>query len=190
MAIKYIFDKQFKNTDFTKHAPELAEYVNCVFLNCNFTNLNLKEFSFEDCTFENCELSNIKVYNTLFKNIKFHGCKLLGIQFDACNTFLLAFEFENSSLDFSSFYQLKIDGTKFINCSLSEVDFSETALNGSHFINCDLTGAMFNLTQLEKADLRSARNFSIDPENNRIQKAMFSSQNLSGLLHKYDLEID
>jgi len=42
----------------------------------------------------------------------------------------------------------------------------------------------------EKADFRTAYNFSIDPEVNKINRAKFSSMNLAGLLSKYDIEID
>jgi hypothetical protein len=43
---------------------------------------------------------------------------------------------------------------------------------------------------LEKADFRSAFNFSIDPEMNRMKKAKFSRTGVFGLLHKYNIEIE
>jgi hypothetical protein len=42
---------------------------------------------------------------------------------------------------------------------------------------------------MEKADFRSAFNYSINPEINRIKKAKFSLTGLQGLLGKYDIEI-
>jgi len=53
-----------------------------------------------------------------------------------------------------------------------------------------LAGAIFENTILEKADFRTSLNYSIDPENNRIRKAKFSILEISGLLDKYDIEID
>jgi len=50
--------------------------------------------------------------------------------------------------------------------------------------------AMFIHTNLEKADFRSAFNYSIDPETNRIRKARFSVPAVTGLLDKYDIEIE
>ena len=47
-----------------------------------------------------------------------------------------------------------------------------------------------NLRELEKADFRTAFNYSIDPENNRMKKAKFSPPEVVGLLNKYDIEID
>jgi uncharacterized protein YjbI with pentapeptide repeats len=56
------------------------------------------------------------------------------------------------------------------------------------FENCDLAGAIFENTILERADFRTARNFSLDPEINQIKKAKFSLADLPGLLLKYDIE--
>ncbi|WP_086936325.1 pentapeptide repeat-containing protein [Chamaesiphon minutus] len=58
------------------------------------------------------------------------------------------------------------------------------------FENCDLTDAIFQYTILEKADFRTAYNYSIDPELNRIKKAKFSRSGIAGLLDKYDIDID
>jgi len=46
------------------------------------------------------------------------------------------------------------------------------------------------MSNLEGADFRGAKNFLIDPESNRLKKSKFSHSNLSGLLTKYQLEID
>lgn len=42
---------------------------------------------------------------------------------------------------------------------------------------------------IQKADLRTSYNFSINPEQNQINGAKFSLETLPGLLHKYDIEI-
>ena len=85
---------------------------------------------------------------------------------------------------------MKIKKTKFINCGLQEVDFTGADLTGGIFNTCDLAGATFDKTQLEKADLRTAYNYSINPELNKIKKAKFSLPGIAGLLDKYDIEID
>ena len=80
--------------------------------------------------------------------------------------------------------------TKFDKCSLKETDFTEVNLSASVFSDCDLTGAIFSNTILEKVDFRTANNYSIDPEFNKLKKAKFSAFNLDGLLYKYQLDID
>ena len=72
---------------------------------------------------------------------------------------------------------------------MKEVDFTESDLTEALFDGCDLNGAIFQRTNLEKANLETASNFNIDPENNRIKKAKFSADGLYGLLHKYDIDI-
>ena len=55
---------------------------------------------------------------------------------------------------------------------------------------CDLTDTKFENTVIEKADFRTSFNYSIDPYLNRIKKAKFSLTNITGLLDKYDIEIE
>ena len=69
------------------------------------------------------------------------------------------------------------------------MDFTECDLAASVFDNCDLKLAAFENTILEKADLRSSYNYSINPELNKIKKAKFSLPAVVGLLDKYDIEI-
>jgi fluoroquinolone resistance protein len=58
------------------------------------------------------------------------------------------------------------------------------------FDNCDLSKASFDNTILEKADFRTAFNYSINPESNKIKKAKFSVSGIAGLLDKYDIHIE
>jgi uncharacterized protein YjbI with pentapeptide repeats len=80
--------------------------------------------------------------------------------------------------------------TVFAKCKLHEADFTETDLSLAVFAECDLTRAIFENTNLEKTDLRTAFNFSIDPSRNKVKKAKFSASGLSGLLGRFDLDIE
>jgi uncharacterized protein YjbI with pentapeptide repeats len=73
---------------------------------------------------------------------------------------------------------------------MEEVDLSDSDLSSCLFENCNLNRAVFENTILDKADLRTAYNFSIDPEKNRLKKTKFSLRGTPGLLDKYDIEID
>lgn len=115
---------------------------------------------------------------------------MLGLRFDTCVEFGLSFSFDGCQLNHSSFYKTKIKKTVFINSQLQEIDFTEADLTGSLFDRCNLERATFDQTLLEKSDLRSSYNYSIDPEINRINKAKFSILGLSGLLEKYDIDIE
>lgn len=167
-----------------------GEYENCVFKHCDFSSLRLSEIVFIECEFYDCNLTTAQIAHTSFREVKFKDCKLMGLRFDSCNPFLLEFEFENCNINHSVFFKLKLKSTKFKNCTLHEVDFSETDLISAKFDICDLKQATFVNSNLEKADFRTAYNYSFDPESNRIKKARFSKEGLAGLLAKYDIVIE
>jgi uncharacterized protein YjbI with pentapeptide repeats len=155
-----------------------------------FTNFDLSESVFTDCTFTGCSLSAVKLNGTALRNVRFKDCKLTGLPFENCTDFLMSLSFENCILNLSSFIKLKLEKTVFRGCEMREVNFASCNLTSAVFNECDLACASFEKTLLEKADFRSAYNFSIDPENNRIKKARFSSFGIAGLLDKYDIVIE
>lgn len=112
-----------------------------------------------------------------------------GLHFEACNPFLLEYQFTQCVLNLSSFYQTKSKKTSFQNCTLHEVDFTEADFSEAKFDTCDLAGALFDRTVLEKADFRSAINYTISPALNRLKKAKFSQDGLAGLLSDIGIEI-
>lgn len=171
------------------HSPH-DEYDNCTFIGCDLSNTNLSGTTFLECHFKGCNLSTALVRNTSFKEVTFTDCKLLGVNFSECNDFLLALSFSNCLLNLSSFFQLKLPSTNFQNCSLHETDFIETDLSKAVFDNCDMYRAVFENSNLEKADFRSSYNFIIDPERNKLKRALFSTTGIAGLLQGYDIIIE
>jgi len=190
MERTYIQDKKFEKEDLTTNEFAIADYENCIFTNCDFSNADLSQRVFLECEFNSCNLSTANLLKTGLKNVKFKDCKLLGLHFENCDPFLFEVDFDTCFLKLSSFYKLRLKKTRFKNSDLTEVDFTEAELANSLFDNCDLGGARFERTILEKADLRTSRNYSIDPEINKIKKAKFSIYGIAGLLNKYDIEIE
>jgi fluoroquinolone resistance protein len=168
---------------------DFAEYENCTFRSCNFEAADFKNFQFVGCHFEDCNLSLVKLGGASLQQIHFTGCKLQGLHFEACNPFLLEYQFTQCVLNLSSFYQTKSKKTVFTSCVLHEVDFSEADFSEAKFIACDLAGALFDRTILEKADFLSAYNYTISPSLNRLKRAKFSREGLSGLLSDIGIEI-
>jgi len=185
-----IYDTEFKNIDFKIDLLSEVEFDNCTFINCNFSGLDLSNRSFYESEFLDCDLSNVRLLNTAFQEVSFNNCKLLGLRFDECKPFLLAFSFDSCTLNYSSFYQLKIPKTSFKGSTLLEVDFTEADLQYANFDTCDLSAALFDNTILENADFRDSRNFNIHPEANYIRNAKFSADSLLGLLFKYEIHVD
>jgi fluoroquinolone resistance protein len=169
---------------------EMGEYDTCLFRNCDFSNENLSECKFVDCQFVDCNLSMATVAKASFRDVVFKNCKMLGLKLDTCHAFGLAFSFEGCQLNHATFVGLRIIMTEFRNCQLVETDFTECDLSSAVFANCNLDGAIFDQTNVEKADFRSSFNYAIDPDLNRIKKAKFSLEGVSGLLSKYDIVIE
>ncbi|HAN76260.1 MAG TPA: hypothetical protein DCQ31_00050 [Bacteroidales bacterium] len=189
MDKKYIEDSKFESKNFSEEMVYTTTFENCSFANCNFANSDLTNSEFIDCTFDNCDISLAKLVNTALRDVKFNQCKMLGLHFENCNTFVFSVEFTGCRLNLSSFYTLNLKLVKFNACSLLEVDFTKCNLSGLALGNCELLGAVFDDSNLEKTDFRTATNYTIDPEKNRIRKAKFSLPHIIGLLSKYDIEI-
>lgn len=166
------------------------EFVKCIFESCDFTKSDLSGNMFMSCSFRQCNFSLATLKETGLRDATFSGCKMLGLDFSACNRFLFSFRFEACILDYSVFFGTKLKKTVFEGCSLKEVDFNEADLSQSVFRDCELAGARFGRTNLEKADFRSAQNFLIDPGSNTLKRTRFSAMNLAGLLAQYNLDLD
>ena len=187
---KMVEEEKFDGIDFSEEKLKGEKYDECIFLNCNFSNVHLTEKTFVDCVFEGCDFSNCTFGNTGFREVQFKTCKMLGLHFEDCNPFLLAFEFKDCQLDYSSFCGMKIPKTKFKGCRLLEVDFTDCDLQESVFENCDLTKITFVNTLLQSTDFRTSYGFSFDPSQNHVSKAKFSKHNITGLLTKFNIEIE
>lgn len=166
------------------------EYESYLFQNCSFAGVKLSSTIFFQCEFVQCDFSMASVKKASFREVVFKECKLLGLRFDECDKLLLSFTFQQCILNFSSFFKLIIKKTVFKSCTLHEVDFSEADMTNAAFDECDLARATFDQSNLEGADLRTAYNFSIDPQSNRLKKARFSKEGLIGLLDKHNIIIE
>jgi uncharacterized protein YjbI with pentapeptide repeats len=190
MALHSICDEKFDKEDFTLKELSVAEYDHCTFINCNFQTTNLSEMRFIECEFIDCNMSNANLIHTSFQDTHFLRCKLYGLRFEDCNDFAFAVSFDECQLNHSSFYQMKLKGMRFKKSMLEGVDFAEADLYGTSLYKCNLLHAAFDNTNLENADLRHSINYSIDPVNNRIKGAQFSSPEVLGLLDKFQIKVD
>ncbi|MBP2832652.1 pentapeptide repeat-containing protein [Aquimarina sp. U1-2] len=184
-----IFDQTFKNDHFSGKKLPARAYDNCTFLNCDFTATNMSTVTFLECNFDTCNFDSTMLKETSFQGVVFKASKMLGVNIGSCNDFMFSAKFEDCNLDYSSFYGFTMKNTIFHNCSLKEADFTDADIVGSTFHDCDLAKAIFENTNAEKVDFSTAKNFTIDPEMNKLKKAKFSTSGLAGLLYKYDLEI-
>ncbi len=190
MAMLFHEGQAFRNLTCTGNKKDNLEFENCSFTDCDFSKAVLTSAKFIDCTFMNCNLTMVKLNDCHLTNVTFRNSKLLGVSFVECNDFLFTVSFDGCVLDYCSFARKKMMRTSFANSSMKGVDFSSSDLTGSKFSATDLTNTVFKKTILKQADLSTATNFDIDPEMNNIKKARFSLYGLTGLLGKYDIEIE
>ena len=190
MSRVYKEDELFEKKDYSTFPLPVGDYDNCTFAGCNFSGSNLSESRFSECTFKGCNLATARLTKTAFQDTTFTECKLTGLHFEDCSEFLFSPAFHHCILQFSSFAGRKLKNFTFKYCNLQEVDFTGADLTGVLFDHCDLARAHFEHTVLERADFRTAYNYTIDLELNRLKKARFSSAGLAGLLDKYDLDIE
>lgn len=186
----YIEDRDFDSKNIMDFKTDYVTYDNCTFTDCDLSNTDLSSIHFMDCHFAACNISNAKLSQTALRNIVFKDCKMMGLVFDDCDDFLFGAGFEHCVLNFSSFTRRKMKNARFDNCTLTEVNFTLADLTGAVFEKCDLSGSRFENTILEKADFRTAFNYSVNPEINKLNKAKFSLQGLPGLLDKYGIVIE
>ena len=183
-------DEKWVGLDYARAPLAPGEYEQCSFSGCTFLHADLSGIVFSGCDFTDCDLSMAQLRGTALREVRFSNCKLLGLRFDECHSFSFAVSFDKCVLNLSSFFRLKMPKTRFRDCKLEEVEFVEADLSQAIFDNCELRGALFEQTNLQGADFRTAYQFSIDPEINRIQKARFLRQNLAGLLDKFKISIE
>lgn len=182
--MKYIQGSAFSAKDTKPTELILGEYEDCDFSGLDFSEFDFSDYKFSNCNFNDCDLSNVKISGTALRTVTFYNCKMIGLSFDDVNAFNLSLQFEKCILDHSSFYQVDVRKTLFRDCTLRETDFTLCNLASAVFTDSDLLNAVFSRTNLEAADLRTARNFSINPNKNTLKKAKFSKDNLEGLLYQ------
>ena len=182
MASDFFTNQSFKKQDYTTNLLPKGEYDCCTFINCNFENSEIANITFLECEFIDCNLSNTNITHTKFQDVEFKNCKMVGLEFQNLDEFLRSFSFTECQLDYSTFIETNIDNTKFDNCKLIGVDFTEASAKKVKLLNCNLADAIFSKINLEQTDFYSAHNYTIEPHNNRLTKAIFNINQLEGLL--------
>lgn len=185
-----VIGKVFEKESFRTLDPACNLYEECRFIHVNFADMDLTGLTFRNCSFEGCDLSLARLRGTSLQEVRFLRCKMLGVQFSECRKLMLQIRFEECLLNMSAFNGLDLRNTTFEGCELQETDFTGADLSGSAFGHCDLLRATFFRTNLESADFRTACNYSIPPEENRLRKARFSMPEVTGLLDSYGIEIE
>lgn len=175
-----------------------VHFDGCSFTGCDFSGTTFESCTFADCHFVNCNLSLLKIPNTQIENSSFTDCKMIGINWAEAHwrkspnkkkqTFTITFC--RCVLNYSIFIGLNLMGAKFKECSLREIGFEGADLECADFSGSDLSEALFADTNLTKADLSSAKNYTVNVQRNRVTKAKFAMPEAMSLIYALDIVIE
>ena len=188
--VDYFLDIEYNSILYNKEDVNFKEFESCTFNYCDFSNCVFLSVTFIDCVFNNCNFHSAKINYVALRTVKFNHCSIKEVNFAMCDKLIFDIAFNHCVLDFSKFYTLKLKGTLFEHCSIIAVDFMNTDLTETIFDFCDLYRSEFDKAIANKANFKTSSNFTINPERTKLKKAIFSIDNLKGLLTKYDIVIN
>jgi fluoroquinolone resistance protein len=183
-------NKTFKTLDLTEQSFMECSFTDCTFEHCAFVNSIWIKTKFHSCTFICCNISFVTVDGCFLQDVTFLECKIVGIEFHKCNKVFFCINIKNSILLNCNFSDLNMQKACCYKSSFKECFFTNTQLMESDFTGADLQGSIFHKCNLEKADLRGAKNYTINLHTNIVKKAQFSYPEVMSLLTFFDIVID
>ena len=186
------YDRQiFKNLTLDHEIIEAKEFYDCAFEGCSLVEVVVRQCRFVDCTFKQCDLSLMRVPDSSFTNTRFENCKMIGIDWTEADwpreKFFDPISFSKCVINHSTFIGLSLPKIKAIECIAHEVDFREADLSQADLSHSDLAGSLFINTNLTRANLSLARNYTINAGLNTLKKTKFSLPEAMSLLHSLDI---
>lgn len=173
---------------------ESISFVDCSFAGCSMVEASMRSCRFQRCKFVGCDLSLVEIQDCEFISVEFEESKLVGLDWTRVRanqpTLGKPIKFKKSILNHSTFIGLNLKDTQVVDCTAHDVDFREADLSQVDLSGSDLQGSLFMDTNLSAADLRSARNYQIDPTRNKISGARFSLPEAMSLIYNLDIELD
>lgn len=166
-----------------------TDFENCIFDECDFRAAHFTGVAFIDCTFRNCNFESAKINYVALRGAHFANCDFSGVNFAMVDPMLFDISFTNCILDYTKFYTLKLPRTVFTGCSIVASDFMASDLTEAVFDACNLHKTVFIDTIANKTDFFTSFNYEIDPERNKLKKAIFSKEGLRGLLTRHGLVV-
>lgn len=186
----YFDGQKYAGIRYGQDGVNFTEFENCEFERCDFGACTFLAVTFIDCVFTDCNFVGTKINYVALRTAHFIGCNFTDVNFAMCDKLIFDVQFTRCILDYAKFYTLKIKGTAFTNCSMVAVDLMAANITGARFDGCDLHRAVFDKTIANKADFSHASHYVIDPQRNKIAKALFAKDGLKGLLARHQLVID
>ena len=93
-------------------------------------------------------------------------------------------------ISLSDFSGLDLKDTVFKSCQIFDCHFLKTNLTKAEFEDSNLKGTRFENTNLSFTSFKTAKNYSIDPNQNTLKKTKFSIPEVIGLLDTFDIKLE
>lgn len=187
-------DERFEHLEYQGNTIENRQFYDCTFKDCDFSEMQIISCSFRDCTFQNCTILNNSLKFTDACNNQFTNCMIIGISWSDLvkgkTLFLPFYTFEQCTLKYNVFYQLKLKSFNFNACDLSGSFFEKCTLSKSNFSYCNLKDTQFIENDLTGADFRHALNYLISIETNKLKAAKFSFPEAVNLLTAMGIKVE
>jgi uncharacterized protein YjbI with pentapeptide repeats len=171
-----------------------SEFHDCRFETSSFVESTFEKSRFMDCRFLDCDLSLVRVSGSIFTHSTFARCKIIGVDWTQANWSGSVLEkpigFVSCNISHSTFIGLKMERLILRDCKALDVDFREAQLRQADLSGAVLTGSLFQGTDMTEADLRGAREYSIDVTQNEIIGAKFSLPEAMALLFSLDIDLE
>ena len=136
----------------------------------------LENAEFEDCVFDHCRWLGTRVQNCRFNACTFDHCNFSGVVFQPFG------KIKNCAFRYNDFSGMALNGFDWTGAELQQCTFDDTRLAGASFYGVRLGGTRFTRCDLQKADLRTAEEYAIDLETNKLKGARFSFPDVVRLL--------
>ena len=184
-------DQRFRDLDLERSRLVESEFHDCHFEACSFSETVFQGCRFVECVFEECDLSLAQMPGTAFSASRFADSRVIGVDWTQADWSGVSLGqpigFERCALSHSTFIGLNLPGLQIKECVAADVDFREADLSKADFSGSDLNQSLFINTNLSKADLSTARNYSIAPEQNLLKGARFALPEAMSLLFSMDI---
>ncbi|WP_147818670.1 pentapeptide repeat-containing protein [Salidesulfovibrio onnuriiensis] len=180
--------QEFREIDCRSDLEDISFYE-CVFRDCSFQSRRLSDCVFDECEFVRCNLSLVEMAGAVFTGATFTDCKLLGLNWSGTGGFLSA-AYTGCLMENNLFADMNLSRFRFTSCLLANSAFSNTKLRQAVFDDCDLAQCQFHQTDLTEADFRTARNYYMNAETNRLRKTRFSLPEAVSLLANLNIVLE
>ena len=167
---------------------ENAEFEDCVFDHCRWLGTRVQNCRFNACTFDHCNFSGVVFSFTTMKdawllNSAFRSMAWGGLQ-GKSGVFQPFGKIKNCAFRYNDFSGMALNGFDWTGAELQQCTFDDTRLAGASFYGVRLGRTRFTRCDLQKADLRTAEEYAIDLETNKLKGARFSFPDVVRLLEK------